>query len=232
MTLSDFLTAVQTIAASGPAYKLGHSGDDGYCDCIGLIIGAAERSGVSWSGVHGSNWWARHYTDSLMRISDADDLSLGDIVYKALSPGESGYDLPSRYDSDPDKRDYYHVGVVTGTDPLRITHCTSSGDVDGITVDTKLGKWTYKGQLSLIDYGAEAGEDVTAPALEAGTATVIASSGSTVNMRDRGSKRGSVIQRIPVGSIVEVLEVDGDWARIRVPVEGYMMTSYLERGAG
>lgn len=224
MTLSDFLSAAQDIAAADPRYKLGHAGDDGYCDCIGLIIGACERNGIKWSGVHGSNWWARHYTESLMRVTDADDLSLGDIVYKAHSPGDTGYDLPDRYTSDPDKRDYYHVGVVTQVEPLRITHCTTGDGVDGIKVDTKLGKWTYKGQLTLID-----GVEPDAP-LGVGYATVTARSGSTVNLRDKPSKRGSVIERIPIGTTVEVEGVDGEWAKVRVMIEGYMMTEYLDSG--
>lgn len=224
MTLSEFLAAVQDIAAADPRYKLGHAGDDGYCDCIGLIIGACERTGIEWSGVHGSNWWARHYTESLMRVTDADDLSLGDIVYKAHSPGDTGYDLPDRYDKDPDKRDYYHVGVVTQVEPLRITHCTTGDGADGIKVDTKLGKWTYKGQLTLIDRTA------AAPVVGVGYATVTAPSGGTVNLRDKPSKRGSVIERIPIGTAVEVEGVDGEWAKVRVMIEGYMMTEYLDSG--
>ena len=225
MTLSDFLASVHEIAKEKPAYKLGRSGDDGYCDCIGLIIGAVERCGEKWSGIHGTNWWARHYTDSLMRATSADDLSVGDIVYKARVPGEAGYDLPDRYNSDPDKRDYYHVGVVMGVNPLEIMHCTSGGGVDGITTDSKIGKWTYKGQLTMI-----ASAD-SAEALQ-GNAVVRASSGKTVNLRDKASRSGDIIKRVPIGTAVEVLDVDGDWARIRVPVEGYMMREYLEGGAG
>ena len=228
MTLSDFLSGVQAIADARPQYRLGHAGDDGYCDCIGLIIGACERNGIDWTGVHGTNWWARHYTDSLMTVTDAEDLALGDIVYKARNPGETGYDLPDRYDKDPDKRDYYHVGVVTSVHPLVIMHCTKSGSVDGVTTDSKLGKWAYKGQLSLIDYGAADKPD-EAPVVN-GEAIVTAPSGSTVNLRK--SPGGSVMQRIPIGTAVEVLAVDNGWAKIRVPVEGYMMAEYLDGGAG
>ena len=227
MTLNEFLAAVQAIVATNPTYRGGHAGDDGYCDCIGLIIGAAERNGIEWSGVHGSNWWARHYTESLMRVTAAADLSLGDIVYKARNPGEEGYDLPDRYDRDPDKRDFYHVGVVTQVNPLRITHCTQGGGVDGITTDSKLGKWAYKGQLTLIDYDSALPET---PALGVGYATVTAPSGSTVNLRDRPGKRGSVTQRIPLGTVVEVSEVENGWAKVRVMVEGYMMAQYLDGG--
>lgn len=228
MTLYDFLAGVQAIADAKPQYRLGHAGDDGYCDCIGLIIGACERNGIDWTGVHGTNWWARHYTDSLMTVTDAEDLALGDIVYKARNPGETGYDLPDRYDKDPDKRDYYHVGVVTSVHPLVIMHCTKSGSVDGVTTDSKLGKWAYKGQLSLIDYGAADKPD-EAPVVN-GEAIVTAPSGSTVNLRK--SPGGSVMQRVPIGTAVEVLAVDKGWARIRVPVEGYMMAEYLDGGAG
>lgn len=40
MTLVQFLSAIQAIAALKPSYLKGHSGDDDFCDCIGLIIGA------------------------------------------------------------------------------------------------------------------------------------------------------------------------------------------------
>lgn len=227
MTLSDFLAGVQAIADARPQYRLGHAGDDGYCDCIGLIIGACERNGLDWTGVHGTNWWARHYTNSLMTVTDAEDLALGDIVYKARNPGETGYDLPDRYDKDPDKRDYYHVGVVMSVDPLVIMHCTKSGSVDGVTTDSKLGsQWRYKGQLSLIDYGAADKPD-EAPVVNV-EAIVTAPSGSTVNLRK--SPGGSVMQRVPIGTAVEVLAVDNGWAQIRVPVEGYMMAEYLDGG--
>ena len=225
MTLSEFLAGVQAIADARPQYRRGHAGDDGYCDCIGLIIGACERNGLDWTGAHGTNWWARHYTDSLMTVTDAEDLALGDIVYKARNPGETGYDLPDRYDKDPDKRDYYHVGVVMSVDPLVIMHCTKSGSVDGVTTDSKLGKWAYKGQLSLIEDAAE-----DSGSLSTGYAVVMAGSGSTVNLRDKPSRKGSVMQRAPIGTAVEVLAVDKGWAKIRVPVEGYMMAEYLDGG--
>ena len=39
--LADFLGAInKNIERITEGYKLGHDGSDGYCDCIGLIIGA------------------------------------------------------------------------------------------------------------------------------------------------------------------------------------------------
>lgn len=225
MNLNDFLVAVAAIKSTTPRYQFGRVGDDGFCDCIGLIIGAVERCGVKWSGVHGSNYWARHYTSSLMRVTAVDDLNLGDLVYKARAPGATGYDLPSRYADDPDRLDYYHVGVVTAVSPLEITHCTKGGGVDGITVDTRLGKWTYRGQLTLLDgYNATDREDDAKMV----TATVYADNGGDVNLRKTPSRTGALIQRVPTGQTVTVVSQTDGWAQIVVgSVRGYMMDMYL-----
>lgn len=221
MTITDFLTKVREIASERPAYRLGRDGSDGLCDCIGLIIGAIRRNGIKYTEVHGTNWFARHYTASLMRVTDADDLSLGDIVYKVRTPGSTGYDLPSRYAKDPDKYDYYHVGVVTGVDPLEITHCTSGGGVDGITTDSKLGKWAYKGQLSEIDSLTEEYEPMM-------TARVTSANGKPVNMRQRPNTTSTLVDRVPVGAEVESRGHDEEWSQIVYKgMTGYMMTKFL-----
>jgi hypothetical protein len=222
MTIADLLSGVKAIAAVNPTYRLGGDGSDGTCDCIGLIIGAVERAGESWEGVHGSNWWARNYTRSLLPVTDKDDLLLGDLVYKALPPGAPGYDLPSRYDKHPNKLDFYHVGVVTGVNPLEITHCTSPG---GILRDGKLVKWNYHGQLTLI---GDADEQEDAEMTETVTAVVTASSGSNVNMRREPSSKAALVDRVPIGAVVEVLERGTEWSKIRYGAKvGYMMTSFL-----
>ncbi|MGN0745166.1 MAG: peptidoglycan-binding protein [Aristaeellaceae bacterium] len=146
-TLSAFLAAVGTIASEQPAYRLGGKAKDGTCDCIGLIIGALERCGVRWPGIHGSNWAARNAMTGLKPVSGTASLFRGSIVYKARQPGESGYRLPDRYAADPDRLDYYHVGVVRSISPLEIVHCTSPG---GVVTDTRLGRWAWAGGLSLL----------------------------------------------------------------------------------
>lgn len=230
MNLSDFLGAVAQIKALNPRYQLGHAGDDGFCDCIGLIIGAVERCGVKWDGVHGSNWWARYYTDWLLLISNTDELSLGDLVYKGRSPDSAGYDLPERYADHPDKTDYYHVGVVTSVNPLRITHCTSGGGVDGITVDTKRGNWMYFGKLKLLT--DETTNDKEAVPLGE-MATVWAENGVDVNFRKKPTKNGALIDRLKVGTVVTVLSRENGWAKIATAkgVQGYMMEQYIQFAA-
>lgn len=222
MTIENFLEKVACIASLAPTYALGGTGADGTCDCIGLIIGAVDRNGVSWDGMHGSNWWARYFTADLRQIPDASVLRAGDLVYKARSAGESGYDLPSRYAKHPDQLDYYHVGVVTSTDPLEITHCTSGGGANGIVVDTRLGNWGYYGHLTLIDDAmGDAMSDVK-------TATVTADNGKPVNLRKAPTVSGALVDRIAVGTVVVVESVSNGWAKIvAAGRRGYMSTDYL-----
>lgn len=219
--MEAWLNKVDEIAAEGPSYKLGHDGSDGSCDCIGLIIGALNRCGVKWPGIHGSNWAARNAMAWMLPVSDASDLTVGDIVFKARRPGETGYSLPDRYAADPDRSDYYHVGVVRSVSPLRIVHCTSPG---GATTDTKLGKWAYRGGLSLIGKADDEGKEETG--ME--TATVTAESGSTVNLRK--TPGGGLVDRVPVGSVVQVVSYlpGAQWAQVTYSGKvGWMDVDFL-----
>ena len=219
MLLELFLEKVEEIAATDLVYQEGKDGSNGACDCIGLIIGAIRRAGGSWTGTHGSNYAARYEMRELLPVTDAGELCLGDVVYKARTPGQAGYALPERYKKNPDQRDYYHVGVVTATSPLEITHCTSPG----IVRDTKLGKWTYRGRLEKVDYDGtsqEVGTMVQA-------ATVVADSGSKVKMRSKPSASDGLYWEVPVGA--EVAEITGGWAKVRYGDRtGYMMAAFLD----
>ena len=214
--LESFLRNVDAIADEAPEYQLGHDGSDGQCDCIGLIIGAIRRTGGSWEGTHGSNYAARNEMDYLLPVTDPDDLNVGEVVYKASMPGQANYNLPSRYDGDPDRRDYYHVGVVRSVTPLQIIHCTGLG----IVCDTKLGKWNYRGWLRKVS------QEGDTPMSEIMTATVWAASGSTVNLRDKPD--GALIDRVPVGATVTVSGQQDGWSRIAYNGQtGWMMDKYL-----
>lgn len=219
MILEAFIAQVEAIAQASPVYRLGGDGSDGTCDCIGLVIGAIRRAGGSWTGTHGSNYAARYEMRELLPVTDAGELCLGDVVYKARTPGQAGYALPERYKNDPDQRDYYHVGVVTATSPLEITHCTGPG----IVRDTKLGKWVYRGRLKKVDYD---GTEVVETMVQ--TAKVTAASGSAVKMRSKPSASDRLYWEVPVGAEVQVAEVTGSWAKVRYGDRtGYMMTDFL-----
>lgn len=223
ISLKDFLDAIQRNVNRVTHYQSGGDGQGGGCDCIGLIIGAVRLAGGTWKGTHGSNYAARYAMNSLYHISQQNEMYLGEVVYKAKSPGKDGYDLPSKYKDSGDLLDYYHVGVVTSENPLKITHCTSVAG--GIKVDTAMGQWRYGGQLKMVDYN-DGGGDQMEVLYEA---IVTAKNGYPVKMRNSASANAKVLCQVPLGESVDVLEeVNDTWARIVWnSTAGYMKREFL-----
>lgn len=229
--LDAFLRGVQEIKAEAPTYRLGGDGSDGTCDCIGLIIGAIRRAGGKWTGTHGSNYAARFAVDGLFRQVDAADLEPGWLVFKALGPMDAGYELPDKYRMGGaaytgDVMDYYHVGVVTGVEPLAITHCTKGGGVDGVTVDTRQGDWRYAALCTMVDYPDSDGGGAD---MEERRAVVVSGDGNPVKLRPTPSTDKPYLAKVPVGTQVEVMQDAQGWAQVRLPdgKVGYMMTKFL-----
>lgn len=316
VSVDKFLEGIDAIEREHPKYEEGHSGDDGFCDCIGLIIGAIRRAGGKWRGLHGSNYAARfEIFGGVEPITSASQLKRGDAVFKYT---DDTTNLPDRYKEGGsyytgDLRDYYHVGVVYSVSPLEIKHCTTNGG-DDIVTDTKLGKWSMAGPLTLVDYGGKTLEpweafekggvnlrsrpdtkadlvvqipqggilngnvyndewiqgeydgrigyamrkflrsakgdtdtDTDEPAEdedldededeegeedEEGNTFVVANAKGTVNLRQKPSTSAKVVLAVPVGSDVQVTEDGDDWCKVKVTVEGYMMSKYLEKTWG
>ena len=245
------LKMVQKIKSLNPAYKQPGKGTDGTCDCIGLWIGALERMGIKWPGIHGSNYAARYQTENLRPITSAADLEEGDMVYKACEKGSTKHkwDLPKRYHKgnayyNGDLRDYYHVGVVTKLNPLRITplnlnitHMTSPC----MKVDTKINQnsnspWNYHGKCKLLlkRVGmpvSPSSDQIKEPVPTTGSeAIVVANSGSTVFMRQYPDKKCPTWVRVKLGEKVTIVEPGEVWAKINYGrYKGwYMMAQYLD----
>ena len=228
ISLNEFLSAIQENARRITHYETGGDGSGGGCDCIGLIIGALRLAGFRWPGVHGSNWAARNAMDSLSYINNASDCFLGEIVYKAKEPGENGYDMPAAYVNSPDRRDYYHVGVVANVNPLCITHCT--GVDGGIKTDSTLGKWRWGGRLKYVNY-EEGGNDMVEPIYRA----IVHAAGNKypVRMRAEASKESEIVAKIEQGETVDVLGIvggdEGEWGFILWHgMNGYMQEKFLK----
>jgi hypothetical protein len=232
-----FLAMVDVIKRLNPAYKQPGDGSDGTCDCIGLVIGALRRMGLKWGGIHGSNYAARYQTVDLKQISGTGSLELGDVVYKAHNQGAAKYALPSRYKPgnqyyNGDLKDYYHVGVVTQVNPLRITHMTSPH----MKVDSTLGNWNYHGKIKPLVSEAEkeAGQpDPPAPTPEPSTgskAIVFAGNGLPVKMREYPSTDCRTWVKVQCGTEVTIVEPGEKWARINAcgRTGWYMMAQYLD----
>ena len=212
LTVSDFIKHVNAILSERPTYRLGGSGTDGTCDCIGLIIGAVRRAGGAWTGTHGSNYAARYEMQELAPIT-LGNMFVGMAVYKAREPGQANYDLPDKYGKHTDQKDYYHVGVVVSVKPLQIAHVSGPGAL----IDTKQEAWKYGGRLTKVDYGE---------AVKMATAKVTAQSGSTVNIRDKPN--GALVARVPVGDVVAVIEAGPAWSKVAWDrYEGYIQVQYL-----
>ena len=230
VSVIDFLAAVALIASMQPQYRLGDSGGNGFCDCIGLIIGALLRCGKKWSGIHGSNYAARYRVrGGVKKIKSKGDLKPGHLVFKGK---ENGPDLPKRYHKgkalyNGDLTDYYHVGVVISINPLRIRHMTTPT----IKIVTSLGKWGYYGECTLVNYAGVQPQPEPVPEPSEPTATVVATSGKTVNMRVGPNIKRKLVERVPIGDTVTVIRSDGDWTYVQHGQKaGYMMDKYLMTG--
>lgn len=192
-------------------------------DCSGAFVYAYRQFGKSI--YHGSNRIIREYCHDV-RKRRLSELKVGMAIFKSrrdLSRMKAEYKPGGRYYDPALPDDYYHMGLIVSVSPLQIVNATPPR----VRVDTRLSDWCCAGYLNAVDYH----DDWEEPAL----ATVTAESGSTVNLRSAPSRDAVVRVRVPIGSVVEVLErTDEAWSRIRWQAyTGYMMREFLwEEGSG
>lgn len=192
-------------------------------DCSGAFVYAYRQFGLSI--YHGSNRIIRRYCHDV-RKRQLGELKVGMAIFKSrqdLSRMKAEYKPGGRYYDPALPDDYYHMGLVVSVSPLQIINATPPR----VRVDTRLSDWCCAGYLNAVDYQSD-WEDPT-------LATVTAESGSTVNLRSAPSRSAVVRVRVPIGSVVEVLErTDEYWSLIRWQTyTGYMMREFLwEEGSG
>lgn len=223
MTNTKFVEAVRQIAASQPIYRTGGDGNDGTCDCIGLIMGALDKK----YPMHSTNYFARYEMSELQRLDAlAENLPVGALLLKARGESNPRYDLHDRYKQGGryftgDLLDYYHVGVVANGFPLEIIHCTSTGSINGIAYDYSLDGWTHAGVVGGLNYNEE--ETNMSIMME-----VYAANGKPVNVRQRPSTAAPKVGEVDVGKTVTVTEQADGWAKItHGSLTGYMMSRFL-----
>lgn len=238
-----FIKAIEKIQSLNPAYKQPGKGDDGTCDCIGLIIGAIIRIGLKWLGIHGSNYAARFDIEDLQPIKSEADLERGDIIFKGCTQASKPktYALPSRYKKGGayytgDLTDYYHVGVVLSVKPLRIIHMTSPR----MRVDTKLDQnknsiWGFHGKsktlLKAVGKAVTPSKPINEPIATTGSvAVVVATTGNNVFLRQYPDKNCRTWERVPVGSKVTIVEPGEVWAKVNYGKRKgwYMKSEFLD----
>ena len=243
--IRKFLEMVARMFSMKLTYRQPGDGSDGTCDCIGLIIGALRRLGLSWTGIHGSNYAARRETIGLKKITNVAELQPGDVVFKARAPGHSKYKLPSRYKPNGayyngDLNDYYHVGVVTRVNPLEITHMTSpTAKKDTKLNHNKNSVWSHYGKIKpLVNAGGistptqtEIEIPVSEPLAATGAVAIVtAPSGLFVKMRAKPSSTCGLYDEVPIGAKVTLVEPGETWAKINYGRRKgwYMMAKFLD----
>lgn len=236
--VTKFLKKVMEIYVSNPKRKEPADGSNGFCDCIGLIIGAIRRMGLKWIGIHGCNWAARKEFVKLNPISSVNDLELGDVVLKGRPPTKKGWDLPARYQKggkyyNGDLTDYYHAGVVESVNPLRIRHMASKMTTDTALDHNKNSVWNYHGKLKILinaakDYAPETKIEPGTPT-EGCWAVVVAPKGGSVNMRSKPGFSFGIMARVPLKTRVEIITPGEEWAYICYGLKyGYMKAEFLD----
>lgn len=228
---AKYVEGVESIYVENPPYETGHDGSDGKCDCIGMCRGGLERAGATdITGMRGTNQAARQTIKNMEELKSAASLLVGDVVLKTRDKDDKTMPLPDRYrkggaeyDSTWGETNFTHIGTVTSIDPLEITHMTSPK----AKKDKSIKGWSYQGELPWVEYET-APEPPPEPIPNATTAVVYAHTGSTVNMRRFPNIGAALVERVPVGETVEVLEYGSDWCHIKYKwFKGYMQTRFL-----
>lgn len=224
--ISKYVEGIESIYEEQPSYELGHDGSDGKCDCIGMCRGAGKRAGAEPVNMRGTNQAARKAIQNLQELESSDQLLVGDVVLKVRDKDDKSMPLPdqyrkggSEYDSEVGEINFTHIGTVTSIDPLVITHMTSPT----AKKDKNIKGWSWFGELPFVEY-----EPTPEPEPEPNTAVVFAHSGSTVNMRRFPNVGAALVERVPIGSTVEILEYGNEWTKCKYKwFKGYMMTRFL-----
>lgn len=218
LSKDTLIAEFQTMLSEHWSYIWGKA-EKGCVDCSGAFVYAFRQHGMTIA--HGSNAIARKYIIQLLPISEA---RAGMAAFKLRRPGEGGWELPEKYSGDPDQNDYYHIGLIDSDGK----HVLNAQSTQAGFTRTDLSRWSMCGYLKDVDYD-DADPDDQQEEEKLKTAIVTAPSGSTVNLRSAPSATAKLIDRLPVGSLVDVLEDFGEWMKIsKGGKTGYMMSNYLE----
>lgn len=232
-TVTKFIERCEDIIRAKPVYTLGAS-NTSKCDCIGMIKYGLRMNGVTLSTT-GTNDTFRTKIVNIRTITSVSVLHVGDVVFKARKPGESGYGLPSKYRQggtgyNGDLTDYTHIGVVKSISPLRIIHMTSPTSKTDTGIGTGLSRWRFTANLKSTYISDSIGPSPEPQPVITKTAIVTASSGQWVKMRSSPITSCRLYDEIPVGAVVKVTGSYGDWTQIDYGKRRgwYMMTKFLK----
>lgn len=131
-----------------------------------------------------------------------------------------------------------HMGIKTNTESGAIHSSSTRGIVtESVFKDKTIpnGGWNRVGLWAVLLYGSDidsqligtGNESVEVNAMKA--AKVTAPSGSTVNMWKEAKRNSGLVDRIPIGTEVLVMQDKGEWMEIlKGSKQGWMLSNYLE----
>lgn len=153
------------------------------------------------------------------------------------------------FDGGEEKRGYRdglgnasHIGIKTGRGKGALHSSASRGCVCESEFKDKTipnGGWNRVGLWDAFDYGDQinsllSGEKERGEPFMGYMARVVSDNGGKVNLRAKPSTGSTVLNRLPVGTLVEVTdEVDGTWSKVVCDGKaGYMMNNFLQADNG
>lgn len=231
MDKNELLKDFETMLFEHWKYTAG-AAEKGNVDCSGAFVYAYRQHGKSI--YHGSNRIARTEVVELLPISEAKP---GMAAFKTRNPGDSRYNLPSSYQKgakyyNGDLRDFYHIGLVSERGTVLNAQSSATG-----FVESEIDSWACVAYLKQVNYGEEAADDSNDDSTAADNtvsesipAIVTAESGKTVNLRVSASLKAMILERVPVGTNVEILDETDDWALVNSgKYIGFMRKTFLKK---
>ena len=160
---------------------------------------------------HGSNTMWRQYAPKRGKIGEI-DLVPGMAVYKHKDDGKE----PEKYQNDG-MGNFYHVGLYIGEGKVVEAKGTKYG-----VVYSDIKEWSHCSTLKYTEYDIseqKQNSEVVFPCI----GTVTTKSG-VLNVREKPATSGRIVETLPKGSTVEVLNKSGNWYEIR---NGYVSSDYI-----
>jgi len=236
----------------GWPYQSPGTNDQRGIDCSGAFVRGYQLQGASI--YHGSNRIIRVFCNGQRKVADFADLKAAGAVFKArndLTKMSAIYKPGGEYYSAALPDDYYHIGLISGTDPLVVTHATTPKARQDIICTRKKGEsdfnyraravqalqkagWTWCALLNAVEYDEQPIPEPDPP-IEGYTAVVYAANGKPVKMRAEPSTACRLWWLVPVGDIVTLTGNNNTpgWTGISYGGKtGFMQSQFLNADNG
>lgn len=212
----------------GYPYESPGTNDERGIDCSGMFVRAFRAQNASI--YHGSNRIIRAHCRGVIQLTSAAQLVPGMAVFKRRDDGAEPveYKPGGKYYDAALVGNYYHIGLVCSTNPLRIVHATPPvAKVDTALASTKgTPGWSWAGYLIDVDYGTTK-EDATMTTPKTEYAVAYAAQGTTVNMRDKPN--GEYMLKIPIGTRLPIHAGSNGWSQTTYNGHiGWVKDEYLQ----